>query len=453
MSQAAACSACRHDEHSWLHSSDGFDEGSTWGQRSMSLQEPSSSQMDWQVPRAPVRFPLRDALMSFQDPSRSSSVQEAEAKSSTIAASKGPLVVQMTSAARLRKHIGHRKRHDLDPVPLGEIPPSSFPRPPADVTNRVPPRKHMKTAATTSQLQDRRRAENAAWATWMADMPHSESAPVLPSHQQVIRGTLTSSARAVLAHSRRFAAPAPNHASTQSLPVSTSGGSHGSAAATGKAASGKKTVTHQDPLAHLSPTRVSSGLPKPVKEWVCRGLEFTDAGLGIGDRFDVDISKRAARAPGNIYDTDFGNVARWKSEASMPTKQPDSRHGSTETHKMGARRDISGKRDKQRPGPGTYEHMGFAQELLYTLAKRPKGEAPRPLSPPSSLGTSRQFQESCVSWNGELMPCLRSRDAVSPRHQSQSPGGSDFHLSSSKASARQHDGNLGGEDPDLRLDG
>lgn len=440
MSQTVARSACQEDDvHSWLHASDGFNDSSTWGQRSLSLHD-GSSQVDWQVPRAPVRFPLRDALLSFQDSSKASSVQEAEAKSSTISASKGPLVVQMTAAAKLRKHNGHRKRHGLDPVPLGEIPPSSFPRPPPEVTSRAPPRKHMKTMATTSQVQDRRRAENAAWATWLADMPHSESAPELQTAQQVIRGTLTSSARAVLAHSRRFAHASPMHASTHSLPATMSGGSHGSASATGKVVSGKKTVAHQDPLIHLSASRVSSGLPKPVREWVCRGLEFTDAGLGIGDRFEVDITQRAARAPGSIYDTDFGNVARWKTEASQPTKQPDSRHGSTETHKMGARRDISGKRDKQRPGPGTYEHMGFAQELMYNLAKRPKGEAPRPLSPPSSLDNSKKLEESIASWNGEMMPCLRYRDSGSPRFQPLSPGGSDFrHSPASKASARQQE--------------
>jgi hypothetical protein len=93
--------------------------------------------------------------------------------------------------------------------------------------------------------------------------------------------------------------------------------------------------------------------------------------LGIGDRFDQDVQRLADRAPGSIYDTDHGNIGRYRSEASVPTKQPCTKYGSTQTHKMGARRDISGKRDRQRPGPGTYESMGFAQELMYKLSKRP----------------------------------------------------------------------------------
>jgi hypothetical protein len=183
----------------------------------------------------------------------------------------------------------------------------------------------------------------------------------------------------VLSHSRRFAAES---VAEQSIHGSTHGGSiHGGSAAHGSSAAAKKTPV--DPMAAWSPQRQSRGLPKPVREWVCKGLEFTDAGLGIGDRFDVDISNRAKRAPGHIYDQDYGNISRYKSEQSIPTKQPEGRHTSTETHKMGARRDVSAKRDRQRPGPGTYEFMGFAQELVHKLNKRPQGEPPRSLSPSS----------------------------------------------------------------------
>ena len=48
----------------------------------------------------------------------------------------------------------------------------------------------------------------------------------------------------------------------------------------GGKASGAAKKSAPDPLAAWSPQRQTRGLPRPVKEWVCRGLEFTDAGLG-----------------------------------------------------------------------------------------------------------------------------------------------------------------------------
>jgi len=378
-----------------MRGSDGFDRTTPQLGRSVSMPE-GSFQMDWQVPRAPVRFPLRDALLSFQESTHSPSVQEAEASSSNAEA-KGPLVVHMTEKAKLRKYLSHRKRYDLDPPALGELHASAHPRPPAEQTQRRPAKKALNTYGTESRVQARRSAEDAGWSTWLPKtvvQPQGEPAP--DSHtstQAAIRGTLTSSARAVLSHSRRFAAESlveqSNHSSTHG------GGStaHGSSAGGGKA-SGAAKKSAPDPLAAWSPQRQTRGLPRPVKEWVCRGLEFTDAGLGIGDRFDTDIANRARRAPGHIYEQDFGNIGRWKSDASMPTKQPDGKHTSAETHKMGARRDVSAKRDRQRPGPGTYEFMGFAQELAYNISKRPKGEAPGRLSPPSSPKGSQMLQSS-----------------------------------------------------------
>jgi len=355
------CSACRDDEFSLLRESDGFDRATL--QRSASSPG-GSFQLDWQVPRAPVRFPLRDAILSVQE-------QDAEAGMSSVS-SKGPLKVRMTDKARDLKYLSHRKRHNLDPPALGEIHAQPLPRPPPDVTARKPAKKALNSYGTDLRVQARRNAEDAAWSTWIPQEEPVEVAP--PSalrHPPVegIRGTLTSSARAVLSHSRRFA--------VDSLAVqpSSTHGSHGSHGA-------KK--PSQDPMAAWSPARQSRGLPKPVKEWVCRGLEFTDAGLGIGDRFDVDLQRCADRAPGHIYNQDFGNIARYKSESSMPTKQPAGSFVSCETHKMGARRDTTTKRDRQRPGPGTYELMGFAQELVHKLGKRPKGEGPQSLSPPSS---------------------------------------------------------------------
>jgi len=300
--------------------------------------------------------------------------------------SKGPIRVQMTSKAKALKYLSHRKRYNLDPPAPGEIAPTNPPRAPADVTVRGPAKKALNSYGTEVRMQARRHAEDAAWSTWMPLEEHSDAAQNPPTSPQAIRGTLTSSARAVLSHSRRFAA--------QSLvDVSTQSSAHSPSAHAGKSSGGAK-ASSNDPMAAWSPARQSRGLPKPVREWVCRGLEFTDAGLGIGDRFDIDIQNRADRAPGTIYSQDFGNIARYKSEASMPTKQAAGKFPSCETHKMGARRDTTGKRDRQRPGPGTYETMGFAQELVHKLANRPKGEAPPLLSPSGSPMGSKTLQAS-----------------------------------------------------------
>lgn len=375
-----------------------------------------------------MRFPLRDALMSFQDVTRPPSVQEAEASSSSLD-SKGPLKVKMTSKAKHRAFLGHRKRHDLDPPGIGEMHAQPMPRPPPETTARQPPKKAMNTFGNQSRMQARREAEGAGWSTWMAGVEHAQHAQSEPDlhssvakqQEQMIRGTLTSSARAVLSHSRRFAAesmnPSPSHSP------------HGSSGGGGSKGSGAAKKPAPDPMAAWSPQRQSRGLPKPVREWVCRGLEFTDGGLGIGDRFDLEIEKRARRAPGHIYDQDFGNIARWNSEASVPTKQPEGRHHSTQTHKIGARRDISGKRDRQRPGPGTYELRGFAQENALKTSKRPKGEAPRSLSPPSSpLGSTTRSKTSMETLDAKelasLQPCLReavNRRVLSPDKASASP--------------------------------
>lgn len=369
------CSACIDDEFSLLRSSDGFD--SVTMRQSSSLPE-GSFQLDWQLPRAPVRFPLRDALLSFQDMTSVGSVQEISAGSSTSTRASGPLMVKMTEKAKFRKYMSHRKRYDLDPPGFGEMHSQPIPRAPPDTTARKAPKKALNSLGTENRAQVRRNAQSAAWDTWAPEGEHHDPVQNAGPGNQVIRGTLTSSARAVLSHSRRFA--------VESVAAETSlhgGGSHSS--------SKPKAL---DPMAAWSPMRQSRGLPRPVKEWVCRGLEFTDAGLGIGDRFDKDLEIVAARAPGHIYEQDYGNIARWKAEASMPTKQPVGRFHSAETHKIGARRSGGGKQDRQRPGPGTYEFMGFAQEIVHKLSKRPKGEAPRTLSPPSSPKGSSMMQAS-----------------------------------------------------------
>jgi hypothetical protein len=117
----------------------------------------------------------------------------------------------------------------------------------------------------------------------------------------------------------------------------------------------------------------SRTLPKPVKEWAGRGLEFTDGGLGIGDRFDWSVvAKSSLPGPGAYNCSEYGDVAKWVPESCVPTKQADARFTSAETHKMGARRDMQKKADRQRPGPGTYELKGFAEEILQKCNRRPR---------------------------------------------------------------------------------
>lgn len=351
----------------------------------------ASTSIDWQLPLAPVRFPLRDALMSFSDPARPPSGQASVAASASTE-TQGPLVVRTTEKSRVRRALSKRKRHGLDPLALNEIAPQSYPEPPADIDKRPDLPNQVakagvrtwmltgeKTAVPTqgnSRMQARRQAEAQGGATWLTKDKESASSPALLTGgngssggnaagggaEQVIRGTLTSSARAVLSHSRRFAG-SPGDTSTSSPPGSRQD-SHGVSAVPSY-------------VSQWSPRRTCRGLPKPVKEWVSRGLEFTDAGLGIGDRFDLDVVNRAKRAPGHIYEQDYGNVGRYQSESSVPTKQVVSKFFSTEVHRMGARRDVQKKGDRQRPGPGTYEFKGFAQELQDQIARRPKGEAPR----------------------------------------------------------------------------
>lgn len=356
-----------YDDFSLLHSSNDFDQTDGFDRaqmrRSQSLSD-GSFRLDWQLPRAPVRFPLRDALMS---PAEDHDLHGGASSQS----SKGPLTVKMTKKAKDLKYLSHRKRYDLDPPGLNEVAPSPLPRPPPHViAKKEPAKKALNSHGTEVRIQAMQSSQHAAQQQWaQLDI---EPPPKPAKGPPPVKGTLTSSARAVLSLSRRFA----------QQEIAEEAAAH----------TGKKSPIPPNALAHWSPARQSKGLPRPVREWVCRGLEFTDGGLGIGDRFDTNLEQQARRAPGHIYNTDYGNIARYRSEASVPTKQPEGRHHSAETHKMGARRDLTGKRDRQRPGPGAYEVMGFAQELVYNLSKRPKGEAPRNLgvSPPSSPNASKQ---------------------------------------------------------------
>jgi len=113
-----------------------------------------------------------------------------------------------------------------------------------------------------------------------------------------------------------------------------------------------------------------------VKEWALKGLEFTDSGLGIGERGGaIEIMEMSRRAPGPIYDVqhEFGSISKYCTDQSQPTKQQCTKFTSTETHRIGVRRNPE-KRNRPAPGPGTYEFRGFAEEIAAKNARRPKGE-------------------------------------------------------------------------------
>ena len=115
------------------------------------------------------------------------------------------------------------------------------------------------------------------------------------------------------------------------------------------------------------------GLPKPLKDWAIMassGLEFTDAGFGLGDRENPEVKNLIKRSPGFNYEVKCGNVGLWNSDASLPTKQPLSQHFSAASAPFGARRDPQKKYERQ-PGPGYYDVPGFTDELLRKVAKRP----------------------------------------------------------------------------------
>jgi len=333
-----------------------------------------SGPLEWHPPLPPVRFPLRDALTSFQDNAAPPSPRSAAAAAAAAAESKGPLVAKATEKSRALKQIGRRRRQGVGWT--GDEPLQRTPRAPPECDRPRPPPKVVQAfvreggdVKPVAPLANRvrqaalRGAEEGGGSLWPV-LEESKSAPSLsggsgPSGRATAetaepgaRDTWTSAARAVLAHSRRFGGPSRS-------------GSRGAEAGEAHGA--------EDPATWFGPSpRSCRGLPQPVRDWAARGLEFTDSGLGIGPRFEQELRELSRRSPGPIYEQQtFGSVSRWSSDSILPTKQPCTRHFSAEAHKMGVRRDVQKKGERQKPGPGTYEIRGFADDLLNKL--HPKG--------------------------------------------------------------------------------
>eukprot|EP00933_Yihiella_yeosuensis_P033904 TRINITY_DN27500_c0_g1_i1.p1 TRINITY_DN27500_c0_g1~~TRINITY_DN27500_c0_g1_i1.p1 ORF type:complete len:404 (-),score=66.43 TRINITY_DN27500_c0_g1_i1:225-1436(-) len=338
----------------------------------------------WRLPLPPVRFPLRDALVSFQEstdrpPSYRTAAAMARSASESAA---GSFKVTQTAKSRALRKVGKMRRKGQYAPSWGyaEEPAMSTPRAPAECDRPKTAPKSLPSAATKGK-HSRLRAAEAAGGEMFQPIEESQSTPDLHASTASdgfqgaksmsrtmsctfddIRPTWTSAARAVLGHSRRVA--------------STRKAQKGNASAEDLAADdalpqGSLVVDASWAGMSMSSNRLA---PRPVKEWAGKGLEFTDGGLGIGDRFDLDIKVAARRSPGCVYEQQsFGSVSRWNAQTSpsMPTKQPESRHTSAEAHRMGVRREIVRKSQRQ-PGPGYYELKGMVEELYHKNSKRPK---------------------------------------------------------------------------------
>jgi len=301
---------------------------------------------DWELPLPPVRFPLREALLSVQD--GDFSMDSAEA---SVLNQKPALKVHQTEKSRVMKQIGTLRRHGRlnKSLSLYEEAPQPRPKPPPDVDRpRTPPRA-VPSKATVLRVRARKAAEEAGSAWPILEESHSApsfvgspGATASGGSSPEIRETWSSAARAVLGHGKRFAGANEEYSAA---------------------------IASQWPGASLQSYR---HLPRPVKEWAENGMGFTDKGLGIGERVDEQISNMIRRSPGAVYDhQSYGNVALWSHDVPLPTRQPCAKYTSAEAHKMGARwKDPSKRVDLQQPCPGSYEVLGFTDELQRKNARR-----------------------------------------------------------------------------------
>mmetsp|Transcript_27682 Transcript_27682/g.50589 ORF Transcript_27682/g.50589 Transcript_27682/m.50589 type:complete len:404 (-) Transcript_27682:117-1328(-) len=347
----------------------------------------SSAEFDWQLPLAPprsplrntlllaqesslddesLRFPLRDALLSEVTPTFLSGVLGSSGGgplSRSVRFNGGPHGVAQTEKSKARAVLGKQKRVYMD-APEGHLTAIPTPPPHKSVTR---PTFSRATQAKQDQLK-RDEMDGSSWPIFQ-----SASSPVLgagsedgsPATTQV-RGTWTSAARAVLAHSRA-GPPMRLRARRESSTTderSTPDWHQGA-------------VEPWPALQHSAHETASwRGLPKQVARWAKGGLEFTDKGIGIGERSTPMVNMEG---PGLIYQAhNHGNIASWSSVASKQTKQASAKYASCEVHRIGTRREdaVVTAWERQRPGPGSYELGGFVDELGKKSVKRqPKKNA------------------------------------------------------------------------------
>lgn len=340
-SRDSLCSACHHDE----------DPGSSEGLDRDGRALPSAN--EWQLPLPPVRFPLREALLSLQD--GHDRFDGADGQEAGILAQKGPLKVHHTEKSRGMRQLGHMRRSGrlTASTSVLEERPQPIPKAPPEADRPKTPPKANPSMGTHMRRNMRKSAEQTALASWPILPDKSQPAPSLASSTPEIRDTWSSAARAVLGHSKRFPG-SHSHLEVQSPTM-------------GSTWNGSTLQSYKN-------------LPRPVKEWADTGMNFTDKGMGVGDRFDLEIVMRARRSPGtaSAYELQpYGNTALWSSESSHPTKQVCSQHYSAEVHRMGARWRDNKTVDRQQPCPGSYETLGFVEENQRKIARRGGGRASR----------------------------------------------------------------------------
>jgi hypothetical protein len=299
---------------------------------------------DWLLPMPPVRFPLRDALISLQE-----SQPATERSRSSIGSSmpksprsgKKSLASMSTAKTRMQAEVGRLKREGK--WHKAEVAPVVTPRAPPD-EKKAPPKAVPSLASRTRQGM-LRAGEAAGHGSFRPVVEKSEKADDQPA-QDKIRATWTSAARAVLSHTRRSIDE-------------------------GQDLEGGASEIYEG-LEHIAPG-VSL---QPLKEWIGRGLEFCDGGLGIGMRdSDKEILNMVRRSPGpTAYITEkSGSVSLFDPYAPLPTKQPNARHTSTETHRIGVRRDHQVKLESFL-GPGTYTLKGFTDEIIEKYPRQKRGQ-------------------------------------------------------------------------------
>lgn len=351
--EGRVATALTDNEFSLLKGSDGFD------RVGRSYPVSAGSSYEWQVPLPPVRFPLRDALLSVQQEPMMGSMSMTEENS------RGPLVIKTNAKFKTMREVGRQRRHgQLAAKPHGYVKPPSELLPPKHSRPDAP--KAMHSFGTISRYERQHNAEMDGFSTW-GSFKESASAPALPSasSDDANRATWTSAARAVLSHSRRQARAAQEATRQASVSVS------GSERAFGHA-SEPSVSSSWSPEKHAVGWR---GLPRPVQAWASGGLEFTEKGMGIGERFKTESLGNARKSPGPCqYFHDEGSVATWIAGASLPTKQPCSQHHSTQVYKIGVKHEgRTNDWDRSRPGPGTYEpHKGFADEIMSKTFRKNK---------------------------------------------------------------------------------